>query len=280
MNVHLQRSFMLIEILAERGLLTINMAAELTQIPRSTIFKIFSNLEEMGYVSRKKQSGQTDHWFLTPKLLGVTGRILAGFDLRERVKPILERLSRDVGEIVQLGVLHGSKVMYIDVVRQQTSLIAFAGIGTELDINLSAAGRVLAAAMEKEELDRFLNTSMFKRNTEYTIADPSKLRDDIEQVALKGFAFDDQQWAIGVRCLAAPVFSSEGKVVGAINITGHVSTMSDNRIEALIGKVIEAAREASAAMGYEPLQSNQFVPGEQRKGGGDDATNLSTRMTH
>ncbi|GAI45887.1 unnamed protein product, partial [marine sediment metagenome] len=67
-----------------------------------------------------------------------------------------------------------------------------------------------------------------------------------------GYAYDDQQYAIGIRCLAAPVYNYENKVIAAINLTGHISTFTDEKVKIIKEKVLQAASEASRKMGCTP----------------------------
>ncbi len=251
MSQQLGRALNALEVLADKGPLTIEAASELTRIPRSTLFKLFKDLESIGYVSREKRDGQTDHWFVTLRLVRVSSMILARLDLREQSRAALIGLSRETNEIAQLGVLHGDRVLYVDVVRQPQSLIAYARVGTELDINLSAAGKILVANLAEPEIDALLARATFHANTERSITDPQALKAELKKIRQDGYAFDDQAYAIGVRCVAAPVFDYSGQVVGAINVTGHISTMGDDRIRYLADRVMGAAREASRRMGGE-----------------------------
>jgi len=250
MSNQVDRAFQIIEYLAKNGISEIDEICKGTEIPRSTIFKLLSNLESLGYTLRTKNVRKTDYWYLTLKLLKISKLVLSRIDFKNEIKDVLTKLSKDVNEIVQLGVYHNKKVMYIDVVKKPESIISFAGVGTELDINVSAAGMVLAAALTGEELDDLLNNIVLPKNTIYTITKPKELREELKYIASNGYAFDNQQWAIGVRCLAAPVFNFEEKVIGAINVTGHISTMSDDNIDFIKEKVIKAASEASKIMGY------------------------------
>ena len=270
MSQQLGRALNALEVLADKGPLTIEAASELTRIPRSTLFKLFKDLESIGYVSREKRDGQTDHWFVTLRMVRVSSMILARLDLREQARAALVGLSRETNEIAQLGVLHGDRVLYVDVVRQPQSLIAYARVGTELDINLSAAGKILVANLAEPEIDALLARATFHANTERSITDPQALKAELRKIRQDGYAFDDQAYAIGVRCVAAPVFDYSGEVVGAINVTGHISTMGDDRIRYLADRVMGAAREASRRMGGEAAPT--IAPGIDGVGAGSART--------
>jgi len=253
MNNQLIRGIKILELLAEKGQLSIDQIRQVTKIPMSTIFKILTTFEALGYVFKERNSNQTDFWFLTLKILKISELILSRLDLKDQVRDILEKLSKDVNEIVQLGIYNKGKVMYIDIIKKPDSIISLAGIGKELDINISAAGMVLAAALKEDELNELLDITYFHKNTVNTLIDPKEIKKELKLVAANGYAFDDQQYAIGVRCLASPIYNFEDKVVGAINITGHISTMSDDRIDFFREKVINAALEASRRMGNKSI---------------------------
>ena len=251
MGNQIDRSLEIIEVLAETGQMDIEELCRATKIPRSTIFKILKILENNGYVFSEVSGKKADNWYLTLKMLKISRLILSRLDLKNEIRHVLVKLSKDVNEIVQLGVLNNKKIMYIDIIKKPDSIISFVGIGKELDINISAAGMVVASALEENELENLLNSKKFPKNTEYTLTDPKEIKKELVDITKKGFAYDDQQYAIGVRCLAAPVYNFEGKIIAAINITSHISTMTDDAIDFMKDNLLKAASRASKIMGYE-----------------------------
>lgn len=251
MNNQLVRGIKILEALSDKGQLNIEGIYQITKIPKSTLSKILTTFEDLGYVFKERMGDQTDIWMLTLKILKMSRLILSRLDLKNQVRGILVKLSEDVNEIVQLGIYNNGKVMYIDIIKEPDSIIAFSGIGKELDINVSAAGMVLAAALEEEELNELLDTAHFNKNTDNTLVDSEELKKELKLVVANGYAFDDQKYAISVRCLAAPIYNFEGNVVGAINITGHISTITDKRLYFLKEKLLKAASDASKIMGYD-----------------------------
>jgi len=109
---------------------------------------------------------------------------------------------------------------------------------------------VLAAALDDKELDKLLREQDFPANTPNAPTDPDELRRILMDVARQGFAIDDQQYAVGIRCIAAPILNHDGRVIAAINITGSLLSMTDDRMDTLIDEVRGAALEASKKMGY------------------------------
>lgn len=249
----LYRGIKVLELLAEKGPVGIEQIFRYTKIPRSSVFRILCTFEYLGYV-RRKLSGSNSNailWELELKLLSLTRLILSRLDLKTVIRDILEKLADETGETVQLCIYNNGEALYIDAIKKSKSLIAYAEVGTELDINVCAPGMVLTAALEDEEIDALLSKKQFQKNTIYTINNPKELKKKLKEVAQKGFAYDNQEFAIGIRCVAAPVYNYNGKVVCAINITGHVSTMSDDQIDILVKGVKSAAIAASKRLGYQ-----------------------------
>ncbi|MEN3187038.1 MAG: IclR family transcriptional regulator [Atribacterota bacterium] len=255
----LWRGIRIMEQLAKEGCLTLEELSLETKIPRSSTFRLLNTLEKLGYVERKKDI-QGDQWSLGLKVLTLAGQKLSHLDLRQEIRDILEDLARETDEFVQLGVFHNGKVTYIDMVRRPKPLAFFADVGARLPINVSAAGLVLAAFLKEEDLAEVLQTQNLPQNTPYTITAPNELRKLLQKVAAQGYAIDDQMYAIGIRCVAAPVLNHVGQVVAAINITGSVSSMTDEKMGALVRSVKNAARKASLKLGYD-LESERPLTG-------------------
>jgi IclR family acetate operon transcriptional repressor len=221
------------------------------EIPRTSAFRILTTLEALEFVKRESIDGIV-HWSLGLKLLDLTNSMLSRLDLRKEVHKIMEDLAEQTDEFVQLGVLHNDKVMYIDHVKRSKPLTMYAEVGSQLPINISAAGMVLVAFLKTEELDSLLAGQKFPKNTSKTTTNKAKLRKALKIVARQGYAFDDQQYAIGIRCVAAPIYDYTGHVIAAINITGSLLSFTDERIETFVKKVKRAAEKASQRMGYRP----------------------------
>lgn len=243
------RGIRIIEELAFNGSLSVEKIYKETNISRSAIYRILCILEELNYVSRYR-SGAEDLWKLDLKFLSLSSSILSRLDLRNEVRDILKKLADETKEIVQLGVLHNNKVLFLDVIKRHKSLVSVANIGDAVDLNLCVAGFAIAAYLEKEELDLLLSKSTFIRYTKNTLTDRKEIEKELKKVRNLGYAFDDQRYAIGHRCIGAPVYDYTNKVIAAINISGHVSTITEDKIEKLAAIVKKRAREASIRMGY------------------------------
>lgn len=254
----LSRGLAIIECLSVFGSLTTERIALKTGIPRSSAYRILGILENFGYVLKAKKELE-DIWSLDLKLLTISANILGRVDLKTEIRDILVRLADDTTEIVQLATLQKDKVLIVDNVKKYNSIVSVAQPGSCLCINICVAGLVFGAYLEPEQLESLLQTAELPRLTQYTIASPDELRQEFDRVRRRGYAVDDQYNAIGHRCIGAPVFDHTGRIIAEINISGHMRTISDDKIEDLAVKVMERASQASQRMGYRP-QSGDFLP--------------------
>jgi IclR family KDG regulon transcriptional repressor len=243
------RGIKVIETLASLGPVNIEKIYEETKISRSAIYRILCILEDLKYISRHRHNAE-DIWRLDFKLLKISGSILSRLDLRNEIRDILVRLSNETNEIVQLGVLHNGKVLLQEVIKRPKGLINVANIGEEIDLNISAAGMAMAAYLEEKEQDLLLENRKFQKYTDNTLTNIDDIKKELKKIRKNGYSLDDQNFAIGHRCIGAPIFDFTKKVIAGINISGHISTFGDERIEQLAQTVKKYALEASERMGF------------------------------
>lgn len=198
-----------------------------------------------------------DAWDIDLKILNISSNILNRTDVKTKIRDLLVGLADATKEIVQLGILHNNKVMFLDVIRLHKSIVNVATIGEYIPINICAAGLAIGAHLEPGDLHKLLDNTELPKYTEHTITERDKLLSLFANIRMQGYSLDDQYFAIGHRCIGAPVFDNTGRVIAGINISGHISTIPDERIEELAKHVTQCAHEASKRMGYQ--SSQEFV---------------------
>jgi len=247
----LTRGIKIIETLSSYNPLSIEDIYNKTNISRSSIYRIVNILMDLGYINKYRNKAE-DLWKLDLSFLNLYNNMLTKLDIRNEIKDILEKLGEETKEIVELGVLYNGKVMFLDVIKKYDSLINVPGIGAIVDINCCVAGIVLAAYLDEEQLNSIISKIDFIQFTEYTIKNETQMRAELKKVKEKEHSIDDQWYAIGHRCVGAPIFDYTGKVIASVNIAGHISSITNDRIEHLSKIVKKRAREASIRLGYTP----------------------------
>jgi DNA-binding IclR family transcriptional regulator len=151
---------------------------------------------------------------------------------------------------VNLAVLDGHDVLYLEVLESPHSFRMASRPGMHRPPNCTALGKVLLAFLPSEQREEILPMLTFERATPRTIANVARFRKELARVAQQGYAMDDQETDMGARCVAAPLFDESGKVVAAISVSGPITRMTLDRIQAFAGATRKAAQTISARLGH------------------------------
>jgi len=119
-------------------------------------------------------------------------------------------------------------------------------------LHSSGAGKALLAHMEPARRQRLISTMALPRETQRTITDRARLEAELDEVRTLGYAVDDEEHALGLRCVAAPVLDEFGRAVAAISVSGPSVRISVDRLPSLRSIISQAAREATRDYGGTP----------------------------
>jgi len=244
----LSKGMKIIEELAVNGPIAVEDIYIKTKFSVSSIYRVLCILEDLNYVTRYRD-GSKDIWKLDYKFLNISSYIFSRLDLRNEIRDILINLADETKEIVQLSIMHDEKILFLDVIKRHKSLVNVYSIGEIVDMNMCAACLVLTAYLEEDKLDLLYKNYKFKEYTKNTIKNMNDLKSELKKVKRRGYSYDNQYTIIGHRCIGAPIFNYKKEIIAAINISGHVSTITDDKIEKLAEIVKKRAKEASIKMG-------------------------------
>lgn len=216
-------------------------------LPKSTVHRLLSTLEAYGLV---EQNPETALYRLGLRLFELGSVVLKNMNLRRIALPIIQELSARCGETVHLGVLSDWEVLSIEEAESPLTLKATVYIGKRAPLHCTAVGKALLAFLKENELEAIIAAKGLKKYTENTITDPALLKEHLSQIRARGFAVDNEEHELGVRCVGAPVFDHEGKVVASISASGPSFRITEDRVNELALEVIAAAQRISGALGY------------------------------
>ena len=225
---------------APEGLSVTFIAREL-QLEKSSVFRFLRTLHNYGYA---EQDERTRRYRLGARLVVLGQRRLHQFTLREQAHPFLRRLVDETGECAHLAVLSRGQAFYVDQVDTSASLRVTTGIGTMAPLHCTALGKVMLAfdgIQPAEELSVY---------TSQTITEVAELNQQLERTRELGYAIDDEEYTIGVRCLASPVWGDSGDLVGAMGISGPAARLTRERLPGMAQIVIDCARACSDELQY------------------------------
>ncbi len=205
---------MLDAVIADGGRSNVTALAESTGIPPATAHRQITTLVAEGYL---RPSGNGRH-VAGSRLLGLLHKLDEKQLIANVAAPILHALATQVKSVVQLGTLENEMVTYrIKTGRGSGNL--FTRIGMQLEAYCSGIGKILLANLPDLERGAYLAGGPFVALTDRTITDPIQLADELELIRKQGFAVDDGEIAIGLRCLAVPIRNANGDVLSAISVS-------------------------------------------------------------
>ena len=244
----LDRAFDVLDCLAARDGLTLTDIAETLDQSTATIHRVLATLEARGIVA-SDPGAQT--WFVGPMAYRIGAAFLRRSGVVERARATMRELMEETGETANLGIEQSGRVMFISQVETAQTIRAFFSPGTLSPMHASGIGKALLSQYTNDRLRGFLKLHELDRFTDKTITRPDDLIQDMEQTRLRGWAYDDEEKATGMRCVAAPIFNIFGEPVAGISVSGPTQRMAVARIEEIGQQVRHAAARVSRSLGAE-----------------------------
>ncbi len=230
--------------------LTLSQIVAALDVNKSTIFRILSTLEDMGYLERDPTT-RLYRPSLSVLQLGFTA--MNGLEVRQVARPHLEKLADEISETASLGVLRGTEVIYVDRVGNRAIVGLIMDAGSRLPAHCTTLGKVFLANMAPDRLDKFLEKAGLRKYTPRTISDPWALCAKLPAIRRCGYAVCDGELAVGLRAAGAPVHDNSGGVVAAVNVSGSSLTITQHRLKReIVPAVVRTAANISLGLGYNP----------------------------
>jgi DNA-binding IclR family transcriptional regulator len=235
------RALAILEELAKsnRGLRLPEIAQRL-KLPKSSAHSVLVALERRGYLQRNDSSGR---YLFGPKIFTLANLALGGMTVREVAHPILTSLMRRTGQMVHMAILDRDQAVLIEQIAPPHLSAPMTWLGKRLDLHCTALGKALAAWLPEEQWDRIIREHTLSKHNDNTICTPQRFKAELARTKQRGYAVDDEEVDLGVRCLSVPVLGPSGEVVSAISLSGTTSDIHDGNADALVRLLAAAASQ-------------------------------------
>ncbi len=228
------------------GLQLKELAAK-TGINKSTVHRFVSHLEAEAYLFRDVEGS----YMLGPRLVRLGSGVSFQATLCNICRPTLEKLRKVTDETVNLAVLDGSNILYLDVLESLHTFRLVSRVGMRRALYCTSLGKAILANMDDERRkDEIFASIQFKPNTARTFTNIARLKRDLIQTREQGFSLDDEEAEVGARCIGAAIRGADGNVFAAISVSGPVARVSKERLPFFCAEICQAAREISWRLGY------------------------------
>ena len=243
-----ERIFQIFEALAQNGPMTLAQISALLGLHKTTAHRLTNSLVSMNYVCKDSLTGK---YRLTFKILELSGKLLEKMDILTVAHPFIERLANDSRETVHFVQREGTNIIYIDKVESNVNSVRMVSrVGLRQPMYCTAVGKAMLAELPVAEVREVWEKSRLVRLTDNTITDFKALLKELEIIREKGYAMDNEENEIGVRCIAACVTGFDGKSRNAFSISAPTTRMDDVRVAELSKYVLATRRELSKELGF------------------------------
>jgi DNA-binding IclR family transcriptional regulator len=242
------RLFQIIEFMAcSKDWVSLRTMARELKISAASAYRSLNSLKELGYV---RQHPQDSKYQLTLKIAWVSAQVLENVQLRQIAHPFLQSLTSMTNETTHLAVREGQEFVYIDKVDNTQAMRMRSRVGQRGQLHCTAAGKSMLAFMPEHEVRPLMQHLKLQPVTEHTITDPAKFQQHLLQIKRLGYAVDDEENEMGIRCIGSPIYDHAGRLVGALSISGWTITMTRERIPQLAPELMQTCRRISNELGF------------------------------
>lgn len=229
----------------------VSEVARALDLNKSNVHRTLQTLVAAGYVS----AAPGGMYSCTLKLFELASMVLSRVDVRRVAEPFMRTLADQTQETIHLSVLDKVEVIYLHKIESPLPVRAYSSIGGRAPAHCVASGKALLAYQSEDALLRF--SDPLQVFTSRTLSSVDQLRRELEQVRVQGFAVNRGEWRDGVCGLAAIIHDAMGRPIAAIGISGPADRLHTAALRRFSEVVIDAARNLSRALGYNPITMPQ-----------------------
>jgi len=234
------KGFMIIELLSEFQEMTLTELSNRLELNKSSVHRLLSTLVELGYVNKNPSNKL---YRLSSKLFEVGSRSKGLLTLEEAATQVMEGLSEETQETINLAILDKGEAVYIKKIESQQPLRMDLSVGTRLPPNCTSLGKALISHLPDKELKELFAGNTIQKMTSKSITDLRKLKAELASVRELGFAVDNEEFSPGIRCVSAPIWGPNHMVVGALSIAGPSLRFTEREIKKYARLVVQGAQE-------------------------------------
>ena len=230
-----------------------DLAARLDQ-PLASTHRLVATLVQAGFV---EQDGPSRRYRLAGKALWAGAGYLRNSPVYRAAFLVMQETARTSPGLIHLGALHGEWVLYLHTVGSPSRLYLYADTGERRPLHATRLGKAILAWQPTELVNR-ITAQKLQRFTKHTICSATELTEELKAIRRRGYAIDDEEGVLGLRCVAAPIFDASGHSVAALSMSAPVQVLSNTAIDAAAAQIREAALKISVQVGFRPASSNML----------------------
>jgi DNA-binding IclR family transcriptional regulator len=241
----LAKGLRIMELLAANGEMSASGMADQLETSRAASHRFLSTLRDLGYVEKTAEN----RFRLTFKVVELGMCKLDSFEIRHTAHPFMQELAFAFGETVNLGHWDNGAIVHLDKINSTEILRLDVGMGALAPAYCTALGKAMLAFMSERLRDAYIDSVEMVPMSPNTITTADMLIAELEKIRRCGYAIDNEELTIGLRCVAAPVFDYTGTASYAVSVSAPTLRMPEEKIDAIKTRLVPICRQLSKQIG-------------------------------
>jgi IclR family transcriptional regulator, acetate operon repressor len=242
----LDRAMQLLKIVADADGLSLTEIARIADLPASTAYRILTTLQKHGAL---EFAPLAQLWFVGIETFRMGSAFLRRNKLTEVARSVLQELMLTTGETANLALAEPDCVVFVQQVESSEAIRAFFRQGTRSPYHASGIGKAVLAQMGDDARKLAFRQIRLDVFTPKTIRTAEQLKQELETIRLRGYAVDDEERYLGMRCISAAVFNEGGAPIAGISVSGPTVRVVPERLQDIAASVTQAADQMTQAIG-------------------------------
>lgn len=226
---------------------TMKSIAEQLDIPFTSLYRIMLCMQEYRYIV--EDPIKPNHFQLGYKLSLLSDLAFTEKKLIKAARPVMDSLVTELNQAIQLCVLTSNGVCTIDQRLPLQAMVYITELNETIPVNVSASGKLLTALLPEKEQEDFLKKAFprFSQYTRHTVCDENSFREILEECKFQKYGTDNEEYALGVGCIAVPIYNDSNTAVAAIGTTGAIDFYHD---ESTSKHILDVLRQNAEKISY------------------------------
>jgi IclR family transcriptional regulator, KDG regulon repressor len=230
---------------------SLTQIAEAIHMSKTTVHRLLATLENKRFITRDKTTGLYRLGF---RFIEMASLVLQDVELHRWAHPYLQRLSDEYGETIDLSILDGSHVIYLEVIESRQRVKLAAAVGQRLPAFYTASGKALLAYLPEEHAKKIISDNLAESSSQAKASIPELLA-ELRTTAERGYAISEQEYEEDINAVAAPIFDAENHPIASIAIVGPSFRLSKDRLPALGESLRKMTQLISSEVGLVALSA-------------------------
>ncbi|QQK77752.1 IclR family transcriptional regulator [Salicibibacter cibarius] len=199
--------------------MTINELAETANMPKTTVFRLASSLEEAGLLVKKRKSSHEVTYRMGLKLLIYGKHVSQHMEYNKIALPHMKRLNKEIDELVHVTIIEGNEAVYVETVDSSKPVRLVVKIGARAPLYAGSAPKLLLSGLSNDEVDEYLKNVELKKLTKNTLDNSERIKEEIEKIRENGYSISYSENFKDTVGFSYPIYDHEGNMVAAIGVS-------------------------------------------------------------